>query len=292
VNLEKESPWGYLWIEWHLHNKAMTFDAAAKLEMQLASDILQVATSVENQHFIHNNQTATGLIVTKKPEPEHDVIKHNTDPLPDHWAEEIAKREAINRESPSRQSSDDDSVAHAMDNLRLRSGTSPSFSGGFSNIGSTNGSMTTNEGDNTAIPQWNPIENYSGRHQHSQSLSAIAPTGSFNHNPKARRGGSISIPSTAASFFGFDSDPTKDVGINVGTLMSRHGIWSTPPSGLTPWSLPGKSSATSGETDGLTRSRRGSRHISNPSVTSQQCGLTVVSEDEEDVFNKHTPKNS
>lgn len=279
-----------MWIEWHLHNKDMTFEAAANLEMQLASDLLEVATGADHQYGM-SNKNKTTVIAPSKPVQ----IKHNPGPIPNHWVEEIAKRDALNCESPSRQSSDDDGLPLAVGRVRLDSGTSSTFSGGFSHIGSTNGSMTTYDGENKAISQEKsaPKEgNHRTRHQHSQSLSAIAASEippSFGHNLKNRRRESISVLPPAVTMLGMDNiaPPQDAAGIDVGTLMAQHGIWSTAPGDSASFAVSGGTSASSGEPESLNRSGHGSRHTPNLSLTSQQSGLTVVSEDEEDIFNKY-----
>ena len=79
---------------------------------------------------------------------------------------------------------------------------------------------------------------------------------------------------------------------NVNSLMLQHGIWSTSTSDRVPLTAPNKNAFVSAEGDIVSRSERSSRHASNLSVSSQQRGLTILSEDEEDVFSKSPPIKS
>jgi hypothetical protein len=254
-------------------------------------------------------------------------MKHQSVGLSDPWAKEAAKREVSNHNSPSPQScdqkilsnsnSDDESLASALQGVRLRSGTSSTLSGAFSQFGSTNGSLATNESDIYGVSLESKPKY---RHQHSQSFSAVAPlTAQFalKGSVPVRRRGSISIPPTIRSISGYldnhdqsflsrpasrvsqaaprfsanftaDQDAKPSDSHNVNTLMLRHGIWSTTASDRVSYAAPSKNAFGSVEGDIVSRSERSSRHVSNLSVSSQQRGLTVLSEDEEDVFSKGT----
>lgn len=288
----KESPWGHVWIEWNFHDKTATFENAAKLELQLASDLIRIALNAELQN---TTRAFAAPMILSSPVPTQHIMKHQSVPLPDPWAKEVAKREILNHDSPSPQfcdqkamsntNSDDDSMASALQGVRLRSGTSSTFSGAVSQFGSTNGSLATNEGDIYGVSLENKPRY---RHQHSQSFSAAVPLTTqpdLKGSVQVHRRGSISIPATTQNAKSSD-------GHNVNTLMLQHGIWSTAASDLISYATPSKSAFGSTEADHIGRGERSSRHTSNPSVSSQQRGLTVLSEDEEDVFSKGIPIKS
>lgn len=259
-------------------------------------------------------------------------MRHHTGALPDPLAKEVAKREALNHDSPSPQccdqkfmsnaNSDDDSLALAFEGVRLRSDTSSTISGAVSHFGSTNGSLATNEGDIYGVSlEIKPrVHNHHRtRHQHSQSFSAAVPfiTQSDLKGPApARRSGSISIPPTIQSASGCSENQDEsmlshrasrlsqaaallsstagvdqkvklsDNSHNVNTLMLQHGIWSTTPSDLVSYAAPSKNAFGCAEAENFSRAERSRRHTSNSSVSSQQRGLTVLSEDEEDAISK------
>lgn len=324
----KESPWGYLWVEWNFHDKTTTFETAAKLETQLASDLIRIALHAELQNA--TRPFAEPMILSSPVSTQH-VMENQSVMALDPWAKEVAKREVSNHNSLSPQScdqkilsnsnSDDESLASALQGVRLRSGTSSTLSGAISQFSSTNGSLATNESDIYGAS----IENKPKyRHQHSQSFSAAAPLiaqADLNGPVPVRRRGSISIPPTIQSISGFsdnhdysllsrpgsrmsqaatlfsanvgaDQDVKSGDSHNVNTLMLQHGIWSTAAADRIPFAAPSKSAFASADGDIVGRSQRSSRHASNLSVSSQQRGLTILSEDEEDVFSKGTPIDS
>lgn len=324
----KDSPWGHLWIEWNFHDKTTTFENAAKLEIQLASDLIRIALHAELQNA---TRPFAGPMILSSPVPTQHIMKHQSAALPGPWAQEVAKREVSSHNTPSPQScdqkilsnsnSDDESLASALQGVRLRSGTSSTFSGAVSQFGSTNGSLATNESDIYGVSLESKPKY---RHQHSQSFSAAAPLtaqSDLKGPVPVRRRGSISIPPTIQSISGFsdnhdqsflsrpasrvsqaaarfsanvtvDQDLKPSDSHNVNTLMLQHGIWSTTASDRISYAAPSKNAFASAEGDIVGRSERSSRHASNLSVSSQQRGLTVLSEDEEDVFSKGTPVKS
>ncbi|GAM39795.1 hypothetical protein TCE0_034r11626 [Talaromyces pinophilus] len=326
--LMKDSPWGHLWVEWNFHNKTTTFEEAAKLEIQLASDLIRIALHTEIQNA---TRPFAGPMILSSPVPTQQIMKDQTIALPDPWAKEAARHEVSHRNSPSPPScdqkilsnsnSDDESLASALQGVRLRSGTSSTFSGAVSQFGSTNGSLATNESDIYGVSLENKPKY---RHQHSQSFSAVAPLtaqSDLKGSVPVRRRGSISIPPTIQSISGFsdnhdqsflsipgsrvsqaaarfsanvttDQDVKSSDSHNVNTLMLQHGIWSTTSSDRLSYAALSKNAFASAEGDIVGRSERSSRHVSNLSVSSQQRGLTVLSEDEEDVFSKGLPIKS
>lgn len=324
----KEAPWGHLWVEWNFHDKTTTFENAAKLEIQLASDLIRIALHAELKNA---TRPFAGPMILSSLVPTQHITKHQSVPLPDPWAKGVAKREVLDHDSPSPQfcdhktmsnsNSDDDSLASAIQGVRLRSGTSSTLSGAISQFGSTNGSLATNESDIYGVSLENKPKY---RHQHSQSFSAAIPLTAqpdLKGPVPVRRRGSISIPPTIQSISGFsnnrdqsllsrpasrvsqdaalfsanvgaDQDVKPSDSHNVNALMLQHGIWSTTASDRVSYAAPSKNAFASAEGDIVGRGERPGRHTSNPSVSSQQRGLTVLSEDEEDVFSKGTPIES
>ncbi|EEA26942.1 hypothetical protein TMatcc_004778 [Talaromyces marneffei ATCC 18224] len=325
AGLMKESPWGHLWIEWNFHNKITTFEDASKVELQLASDLIRTALNAENQN---TTQPFTEPMILSSPAPAQHILKHQSVPIQDPWVKDATKREVLSHDSASPQfcdpkimsntnSDDDESLTSALQAVRLRSGTSSTFSGAVSQFSSSNGSLVTNESDIYGVSLENKPRY---RHQHSQSVSAAVPLTAqpdLKGSVPVRRRGSISIPPTIQSISGFSDDHDQillshpanrvsqagalfsaDVGVghgvnpneshNVNTLMLQHGIWSTTASDGVTYAAPNKNAFASTEADNIDRGGRPSRHASNPSVSSQQRGLSVLSEDEEDVVSKNT----
>lgn len=324
----KESPWGHLWVEWNFHDKTTVFEIAAKLEIQLASDLIRVALHAEVQNA---TRPLAGPLILSSPLSTQHSLNHQSATTPDPWAKEVTKREVSNHGSPSPEScdqknlsntnSDDESLASALQGVRLRSGTGSTLSGAVSQFGSTNGSLVTNEGDIYGVSLEKKPKN---RHQHSKSFSAAVPLteqSDLKGLVPVRRRESISIPPTIQGISGLldnhshsllsrpasrmsqavalvsskvsaDQDMKSGDRHNVNSLMLQHGIWSTSTSDRVPLTAPNKNAFVSAEGDIVSRSERSSRHASNLSVSSQQRGLTILSEDEEDVFSKSPPIKS
>lgn len=328
AGLAKESPWGHLWIEWNLHDKTKTFEDASKLEIELASDLIRNALHAGLQNA---TRPVAGPMILSSPVSTQHIMNHQSVTLPGPWTKDVAKRELSNHHSLSPQlcdhkilsnsNSDDESLASALQGVRFRSGTSSTLSGAVSQFGSTNSSLTTNESDIYGTSLENKPKS---RHQHSQSFSAAAlPLAQLDIKgpTPVRRRGSISIPPTMQSISGFldnhdqsllplpasmISQAAAPLSANVGTeqmvkpsdshdvktLMLQHGIWSTTASERVSYATPSNPAYASAEGDSFSRSERSSRHASNLSVSSQQRGLTILSEDEEDVFSKDSPVRS
>ena len=297
AGLTKESPWGHLWIEWNFHDKTTTFENAANVELQLVTDLVRVALHMEIQNAA---RPYAAPMVLSSSVPTPCITKRQSVPLSDSWAPEVVKREDVIHSSPSPQvcarkvtpnsNSDDESLVFAFGGVRLRSGTSSTLSGPLSQFGSTNGSLATSEGDILSVC-FDAKPKY--RHQHSQSFSAATPQkaqGDFKGPVPVRRRGSISIPPTIQSVGGFsDTQNAKPSDShNVNSLMLQHGIWSTTASDRVSCATSSNDDLAATEGDIFGRGERPSRHTSNPSISSQQRGLTVLSEDEEDMFSKST----
>jgi hypothetical protein len=310
---DNERPWGNLWIEWQLHNKTMIFEAAAQLEMKVAMCLLQAAlggacntlqsplpsmcqgASLEPS----SNALGTSPSQTTSKKPFRDCANS----LPSLWAEENAKRTAMNAGTPSHRPhrnssistvSDDGSFGSAINGVHRSTSNSTTFSAPFSLNSSTCSSLMTNDSDGKLDKAFlsecsevsRPKITGSRHHKHSLSMSSIA-TGTIpssikdngtNISSRSRRGESISIP-THMTGFKDDLSTTPSESLDITDLMARHNIWSGTLPSLTVKTPPSPASQSG-------RSRYGSRHTSGSSQSGQHRRLASVSEDEEDAFKK------
>jgi hypothetical protein len=208
---EDERPWGNLWIEWQLHNKAMMFEAAAQLEMQVAMSLLQAALGGASNtlqsplpSMCHGAARGSSSDVLETSPSQAASMK----PLGDHAksppyqrAEETAKRAETKTETPSHRPyrnssistvSDDGSSGTAINGMHRSVSNSSTFSNPFSLNSSTCSSFTTSDSERKIDKAFLNEVSRPTPHHHKQSLSmssiAIGATpSSMKDNGRERR---------------------------------------------------------------------------------------------------------